>query len=183
MTTPPPVLFFSDTTVLLNFGLAGELDALGALLAGRGKWSGTVAHETGRQGRRHGLPELRERSVLFLGEPVHPHDGEHRLTRERRLSFASPGDAPDEHLGEAETLTIIETRALHAVFITDDGQVPGRTHVPCLSTWDIVRTCFRRGILTLDAAVAMHACLLQRRRVHVPELRDPGAFVTWLTSS
>lgn len=181
MTDHPPLLFFNDTTVVLNFGLADELDALGLLLAGgRAAWTGTVSHEVARQGIKHGLGDLADAAQRFLGDPWQPQEREHRLIRERRTSFARPGDAPDQHLGEAETLTIIEQRRLNAVFVTDDGHVPPRTSIRCIDTWDLVRACVRRGIMSSTAALAMHACLADWRRVHRPGIRTGTQFTDWL---
>lgn len=180
-TAPTPLLFFHDTTVLLNFGLAGQLDALAHLLAdGRGAWTATVAYETKRQGHKHGLPSLRDRASDILGEPLRPEAAEHRLIRDRRKDFAQPGDAPDQHLGEAETLTIIEQRSLRAVFVTDDGHVPPLTTVTCIDTWELVRACLRRTLMDLDEVLAMRTCLLEHRRVHRAQVRDLDAFKLWL---
>ena len=147
--TEQPLLVFYDTTVLINFHRAGRLPQLGQLLSERMRWVGTVKRECQRKEQDLNLPGLISVSHEILGEPLFPDGDEHKNVRHLRQQMARPSDHPDEHLGEAETLTIISARGIRSLIATDDGDVPAFAHpIQCVTTWDLLRLTYRAKILS-----------------------------------
>lgn len=154
--TDAPLLFFHDTSVLVNFHRPGLLPVLGQLLRQNVRWTATIRTECERQERKLSLPGLVAASEALLGEPLFPEGAEHAALRQLRTQMASPGDHRDEHLGEAETLTIIQKRAFHAVFVTDDGgAVAWADPIECVGTWKLIRLALRRGDATRAEAIRL----------------------------
>ena len=120
---PEPLtdFFFSDNTVLINFGLVDRVDLLGAVLDGSGRWCASVAVECERSSDEDGLDCLRE-VWDHLGEPVHPTQAEQVNTLILRDRMASPMDHRRKHLGEAETLAVMSERFQARTFVTDDTE-------------------------------------------------------------
>ncbi|MFC5959047.1 hypothetical protein ACFP51_32815 [Streptomyces pratens] len=127
MTSPPNfpgrVSLFPDNTVLCNFGTVRRLDLLRKVLDGCGRWTEAVAEEA-----RRSTAYVRDLAPLraegWLGEPIELcTDAEIALAdRLRRAVFGGTQREPMRHLGEAETLALIQTRQefAGAVWITDD---------------------------------------------------------------
>ncbi|WP_330460413.1 hypothetical protein OIB37_28185 [Streptomyces sp. NBC_00820] len=120
---PGHVSLFPDNTVLCNFGTVGRLDLLRKLLDGHGRWTEAVAEEARRSAAYvHALAQLPVEG--WLGEPIELcTDVEIALAdRLRRAVFGGTQSEPLRHLGEAETLTLIQSRKefAGAVWITDD---------------------------------------------------------------
>lgn len=179
-------LIFPDNTVLINFAYCDQMDLLATIVAGRGKWSASVASECADKAQALDLPQLKSSRAIF-GEPLIPDRVEHIQTRIHREHFLQPGDGPKKHLGESETLAIIENRNFEGttVFVTDDGQVPlrAKSHgipVVCITTWDLVRFGTRAGHLKEEVALCMRDRLMGHRRVHLPYVKNETAFIAWL---
>ncbi|MFF9214261.1 MULTISPECIES: hypothetical protein [unclassified Streptomyces] len=100
--------WFPDNTVLCNFACVGALDLLQSILAGRGRWAQAVAFEAGRSARVY--PSLaRVETDGWLGEPLEIHDDEAGVVeRVRVAAFGGSASEPLQHLGEAQTLHIIQ---------------------------------------------------------------------------
>lgn len=65
--------------------------------------------------------------------------------------MASPGEHPDEHLGEAETITLISSRKIEAILATDDKNAAAFAKpIPTVNTWQLVRLCFRAREVTWE---------------------------------
>lgn len=181
-------LFFSDTTVVINFALCDEMDLLATIVEGRGAWTGAVQAECHQKSDEFDLPRMREADDIF-GQPFRPENGaEHLMVHTVRQNFLRPGDGPRKHLGESESLAILSTRSgLKGAFVTDDMQVhaPALTqyHVQCLTTWDLLRVALITGWATEQTIRDMRSVLLEEKRVHVPEIRDEARFELWLTSA
>lgn len=113
-------LHFTDNTVLVNFCLVGELELLEKLLGNNGAWSATVEIECSESAKVTGLEDL-VRASSFLGIAYAPESAaEIQAVAAVRETLRAPGDGPEKHLGEAETLALIEMRSLDAVIVTDD---------------------------------------------------------------
>lgn len=70
--------------------------------------------------------------------------------------MASPGDHPQQHLGEAESITLIQKRRLRAVFVTDDrAAMSWAKPIDCVGTWRLLRLARRRGLVTMEEAKAL----------------------------
>lgn len=182
---PTPLLLFPDNTVIVNFALAGEMGMFEAVLRGQGTWCGSVAAECDDKAVEMNLPGMLN-AHRILGEPMRPESrSEHLMVRTNREYFAAPGDGPKKHLGESETLAIIGSRLLRAVFITDDGNVPARATelgIVCLSTWDILHHAYKQGIATLKQVLDMRRCLLTAGRGCPSRHRDDERFMKFLES-
>lgn len=179
-------LIFPDNTVLINFAYCDEMDLLGRIVAGRGTWTASVASECDDKASALDLPAMAASHAIF-GEPLRPDRVEHIQTRIHREHFMTPGDGPRKHLGESETLAIIENRRFDGttIFVTDDGGVPARVKacnipVACITTWDLVRFAIRAAHTDQATALGMRATLVKLERVHLSHVRDLQAFSKWL---
>lgn len=182
-------LIFPDNTVLINFAYCDEMELLGKIVAGRGTWTASVASECDDKASVLDLPMMAASHTIF-GEPLRPDRVEHIQTRIHKDHFKQPGDGPKKHLGESETLAIIENRHFEGrtLFVTDDGDVPTRAEackiqVTCISTWHLVRFGVRAGRMDEATALQMWATLKELDRVHLRHLRDREAFIAWLRES
>lgn len=182
---PSPLLLFPDNTVIVNFALAGEMELFETLLRGQGTWCASVAAECDHKASEMGLPAMMT-AHRILGEPMWPEtQAEHLMVRTNREYFAAPGDGPMKHLGESETLAIIGSRSLRAVFITDDGRVPARASeldIRCLTTWDLLHHAYQQGMATLKQVLDMRRCLLNAGRGCPSRHRNDDAFMRFLES-
>lgn len=176
-----PLLVFHDTSVLINFFRPGLTPVLGKLFGERVCWSATIRRECERNERRLALPGLTAAADELLGEPILPEAGEQLAIRQLRTLMAKPGDHPDQHLGEAETITIIQQRHLDALIAIDDNDA-GHWAAPVRSvnTWRLIKLARRRGDASLD-----DAGLLRQKFVdsggHMPyEIGTPMLFRQWV---
>lgn len=148
-------LQFADNTVLINFCLIGRLDLLERLMNGSGAWTATVQIECDESAHYPGCAEL-STVHLFLGEPYRPAtDGERAAIEEAREFLREPGDGPEKHLGEAETVGVIVARALTAILVTDDTgalRLARRHDVPAVTTADLLRLAARAGLIEVQKA-------------------------------
>ncbi|MGA5060184.1 hypothetical protein ACPB99_22455 [Streptomyces pseudogriseolus] len=105
------VSLFPDNTVLCNFGTVGRLDLLRKVLDGCGRWTEAVAEEA-RRSAAYVRDLARLEAEGWLGEPIELcTDAEIALAdRLRRAVFGGLPTEPLRHLGEAETLALIQTR-------------------------------------------------------------------------
>lgn len=175
-----PLLLFPDTTVLINFHICSAMPLLDTLTRKRGQWTATIRQECIRKETDLNLPQLASAAEGVFGDPLFPEEDEHRAIRDLRALMAKPGDHRDQHLGEAETVVILERRALNAVFITDDSHVQEFTQKTCITSWDLLGHGLRSGDVTEDQVRSMRATLLTLKRVHIDEVRDRARFETWL---
>lgn len=192
-----PLFFFHDTNVLINFSLCDEMDCLKEILQGRGTWTATVQRECdGRGPSNYGISGLGYAAELVLGEPVFPSDDEHVQIRRLRweMAFAEALDVDvaeqnmkngdDKHLGEAETITIIQRRMLKAIFVTDDFRArPFAEGIKCIDTWSLVSVGLRLEILNEERVRAMRERLMSFNRIsrnHRREIFDAVKFEEWI---
>jgi hypothetical protein len=148
--------YFPDTTVLCNFAAIARLDVLEKVLASRGRWTEAVAYETRRSARF--LPELE--SVIragWLGDPI-------EITRKadidrveaiRRGVFGGSARQPTRHLGEAQTLFVLQRpdEFRHGVWITDDREAfeyAMRRGIATYDTVDVMRAAVAAALVTAD---------------------------------
>lgn len=87
---------------------------------GRGAWTATVRLECEQSALHLGIDELLAVGE-FLGDPYYPSNSAEFEAIEAAWEFLrEPGDGPERHLGEAETIAIVTSRGLPAVLVTDD---------------------------------------------------------------
>lgn len=173
-------IVFQDTSVLVNFHRAGLVPVLAASLENVA-WVATVQRECRKKERDLDLPGLAATAHEVLGEPLVPDDAEHRRIRILRSAMAAPGDHPDEHLGEAETLAIIEARGFNGILATDDR---GARHFAgtrlCLTTWDLVRLLVRGHRLTDDQAKDVWTAFVEAGGRPSRTIASAAGYVIWL---
>ncbi|MFJ8539326.1 hypothetical protein [Streptomyces sp. NPDC093591] len=159
--------WFPDNTVLCNFAAVDRLSLLEKILDGRGRWTEAVAAEA-EQSKQY-LPRLSQvTDGGWLGAPIEIDDlAETALVdRVRRVVFAGSPSRPRQHLGEAETLVLIEHRSefLGSVWITDDGEAGHYAHrkgIRVKNTVDIMREAVVDGLVPADDG---HGLLLRMRQ-------------------
>ncbi|GAA1730401.1 hypothetical protein [Brachybacterium phenoliresistens] len=181
--TVAPLLFFHDTSVLVNFHRPGLIPVLRPLLRGNVRWTGTIRTECIRQEAVLGLEGLVEAAEELLGEPLFPEPNEHVAIRQLRRQMSSPGDHPQQHLGEAEAITLIQKRRLRAVFVTDDrAAIRWADPIECVGTWKLIRSARRRDLVTRDEARGLWRSFMDAGGVPPRELCTEDAFVRSLDS-
>lgn len=114
---------FVDNTVLCNFAAIDRLDLLRDWLRDRGRWSEAVAAEAGLSAQH--LPALvRLIEEGWLGEPIRVDGNQQTAQVEgiRRHVFGGSNSQPLKHLGEAQTLWLIQhvERDSGAIWVSDD---------------------------------------------------------------
>ena len=113
-------LLVVDTNVLWSFAVVGRLDLLEVRFAGRLVWTDAVRGEI----IRNVSSEPRLQAVIesaWLGEPVEFAASDLLAISRLRGILATPGDHPAMHLGEAESIYLIQSKEKAATFVTDDG--------------------------------------------------------------
>lgn len=155
-------LFFPDNTVLINFAILDRLDLLRDLAQGNGRWCMSVAHECDRSARFLGRECLG--TVGGFLKLLTPTPAELSLTQVYRSDLADPWDKSHTHLGEAETVAIIETRGLsaQAVYVTDDSgafRFASGKGITTIDTWDLLGLSERTQRITTEQRVAYEALM------------------------
>jgi predicted nucleic acid-binding protein len=176
-------LFFPDTTVVSNFALIGKMSLLKKIVGRNGSWCATVASECAKGAMIPGLERMQEAGAIF-GGPLFPDAAEHVDVILLQEQMKQPGDGDTAHLGEAETLTIISRRQLHAAFITDDRAAARQANlhdIPTYTTWHILKLAVATRLMTEAEFFAAYETLVAAGRGHPPcGARDVA---TWLTDS
>jgi len=177
-------LLFPDNTVLVNFGILDEVDTLLSLLSRiQGAWCATVAQECSRSAGIDGLQDLAHVAEV-LGVPLFPEtQAEHQHVRMMQARLSSPGDTMHDHLGEAETIALVVHRGISAAFVTDDKaarRLAEAQGINCYSTFDLLKLCYRAGLLDADT-LWVHLCTLRAEsRGAPPSVTTRTAFDAWI---
>ena len=114
--------FFPDTTVLINFAVIGRLDLLIAYLSGRGRMTQAVQAEVRKSSRM--VPRLSEFDTVAVCGPAialnAPADVQSVANIRKR--FAALNDPPTKHLGESETIHVMQSRSEYSLsrVVTED---------------------------------------------------------------
>lgn len=149
------LIVLADTTALINLFLCGRMEVLQALTGGNAFWTSTLRREclhrelVGTAPGELRLDGLVAAADAILGEPIAPEEDEHRPIRDLRQQMARPGEHPDQHLGEAEVIVVVQKRRWDAIFVTDDGGARrfAAGSPRCIDSWDLLKAAQRRGIL------------------------------------
>lgn len=184
---------FVDNTVLVNFAIVQEMPLLGEILTGSGSWSASVLSECLESSKRPGLETL-DAAGAILGEPLFPLPVEHVDARVIHGYLAVPGDGPDAHLGECESLAIIRNRYPKAVFVTDDNSVlrlaapkpegSGAFDLRCKisTTWGLLSSGYRRNIISgTQLWTIVETMRLNGRWLPSGIPNDRNAFLDWVS--
>jgi predicted nucleic acid-binding protein len=175
---------FPDNTVLINFAIINRMDLLQRLANGNGQWCATVSAECAESAKRSGLAALNVAGEIF-GEPLFPDQAEHQDIRVLRDQLADPGDAPTQHLGEAETIAIIVRRQLNSFFATDDRgavRLAAQNGIAVVGTWHLLKVAYRKRWLDADTLWGYVQTLDGQGRGTPPGVRDRLSFDKWLSS-
>ncbi|MGW5973561.1 hypothetical protein [Streptomyces sp. NPDC055186] len=162
--------WFPDNTVLCNFAAVDRLALLEKVLDGRGRWTQAVAAEAERSSRH--WPRLSEvTGGGWLGAPIEIDDPAEiaLVDRTRRVVFAGAPSRPLQHLGEAETLVLIEHRGefAHSVWITDDGEAghyARRKGIPVKDTVGVMREAVVDGLVMAETGHGLLTAIQQAGR-------------------
>lgn len=142
-------LFFSDTTVLINTEMLQRWDIVQALIGSKARWAASVEAEC--RDWISTYPSIHNNAALVFGDSVAPEGADHVDIRTLRNLMAAPYDPPRKHLGEAETIVIIERRFAGSVVISDDGgaqRVATARGITTIGTGDLLRLAVKRGLMT-----------------------------------
>jgi predicted nucleic acid-binding protein len=175
---------FPDNTVLINFATINRMDLLERLANGNGRWCATVAAECAESAKRPELTALDGVADIF-GKPLFPDEAEHQDVRVLRDQLAGPGDLPNRHLGEAETLAIIVRRHLSCFFATDDrgaARLAAKNGIQAPGTWHLLKVAHRKGWIDADTLWGYVQTLQGRDRGAPPGVRDRSSFDKWLSA-
>ena len=174
--------FFPDNTVLVNFGHINRLPLLAAMIPDR-RWCEVVSQECAESARVPGLANLRHARDIF-GEPLTPTERERSRTFELRDQMRGPGDAATKHVGEAETIAIVTSRDIKAVFITDDKGARASAEVrgiTVITSWDLLRIAHRKDHIALAEAYSDAQTLDSLDRGWPPCGKSLADFTRWIT--
>lgn len=159
---------FPDNTVLCNFAAVKRIDLLVTWLRGRGRWTEAVAFEARRSARV--LPDItRVIEGGWLGEPIE-FDNEvdlQRIEHVRRDVFGGGSLAPLEHLGEAQTCHLLQTRTewSGSVWVSDDRDALDYARfigVPTMTTGLVMDSLVAEGDLSEVEAHRLSARMRDR---------------------
>jgi predicted nucleic acid-binding protein len=178
------LLVLPDNTVLVNFAHLNRMDLLAKLVKDNGAWCASVATECDQSARVPGLEAMADAYVIF-GEPLWPQSpGEFVMTQAFRTRLARPGDSRLRHLGEAETLAIMTSRAIRGIFVTDDSSViviAQEQGIQVVTTFDLLRVACRAGMVDADTVWSYVQKLRQDRRGSPPGVYDRSTFDKWMS--
>jgi len=169
--------WFPDNTVLCNFAAVDRLPLLEKVLDSRGRWTQAVAFEA-EQSARH-LPRLHTAiEDGWLGTPIEIDDPREiaLVDRLRRVVFGGSSKRPLQHLGEAETLVVIQHRAglANSIWVTDDGEAghyARRRGIKVRNTVDIMRKAVAGNLVpAAEGHRLLHSMLAANRHLRgIPE--------------
>lgn len=106
----------------MNFARVDRLDVVQAAVDSRGNWTQAVEDEVSDFSSSADYQSLAQ-AWTFMPAALVPTYGEMDEADKIRQRFAKPGDGPLKHLGEAETLAIIESRfdSQGVILLTEDN--------------------------------------------------------------
>lgn len=166
---------FPDNTVLCNYACVERIDLLELLVAGNGGWTQAVKYEVGKS--TNVWPALQQISDNnILGEAIEVTDAD-MVQRIRIARLGGDKNKPLQHLGEAETVYLLQHSAVYkdSIWITDDRDAYDFGMQQGLITKDTVETLqmlMANGELTRDEAFSL-----------LVQMQDSGRNFRWLPAS
>jgi predicted nucleic acid-binding protein len=129
-----PLVFF-DTVVLRNFAVVGRLDILESLYSGTFRWTDAVMAEV--EEAEFAEPKMGDiLSAGWIPDPIVVPQAEFSDVLKVQQAVGSVLSEPLEHLGEAETIYVMETCFPDAIFVTDDRPAANMARQRKLSVQD-----------------------------------------------
>lgn len=177
-------LFVPDNTVLINFTLIDRQDLLVWFVRATPTWTLSVARECAKSSNGHGLAKMTAWGQTF-GSALMPDPREITDARAIAESMKKPGEnSRTAHMGEAEAISILVSRKLEAVFLTDDFDAArvAQARQPLIhvaSTTKILALAAAAAKIDTDSAKTLIAELLNKDRVlgNPPSTRDFDSYV------
>lgn len=166
-------LAFFDANTLINFAVIDRLDILERHYGGCATWTDGVQFEI-KRGVQFDQRIQRVLDVPWLGSPIEI-EGVVDLTRVELLRVCLSGSSsrPMKHLGEAQTIFLLETSHKSSFFITDDrpaADFARRRGLSVMDSVDVLRECYRKGEVGCPEAYDLLVEIsLQDRGVRVPK--------------
>lgn len=158
--------FFPDTTVLINFEIIQRWDLLRELVKDGASWVASVEDECHQWVGQY--PGIHTAASQLFGPAIRPEPAELINAQATRREMADPiGDQPYKHLGEAETIVIVQSRFPGSRFITDDRQacaIASAAGIRCYGTGDLLRVARAYEFITLSEYVSDLAQLKRAKR-------------------
>lgn len=172
---------FPDNTVLINFTLLDRHDIVAWFTRGQGRWTASVWQECGRSATYEGLTQMRQWRSIF-GDPIRPTEAEMVDANAIAQQMRKPGESDNrsKHMGEAETIAIIECRYPDTRFLTDDNDAEKRAKsrgIAVHTTMDILAFAEVSGRIANDQAKQCLAVLLNHGQGVGRKAKDYDALV------
>jgi hypothetical protein len=174
--------WFPDNTVLCNFASADALGLLENILNGRGRWTEAVAREASRSAQSAHPQLANVASDGWLGEPLEIQDFETDMVEcVRTAAFGGSASAPLQHLGEAQTLHIIQRWPdfRGSFWLSDDRAAcdhARRQGITTLETQDVMaHGCSAGDITHIDAYKLLQLMRDAGRHLSLPD--DPSGLL------
>ena len=156
--------FFPDNTVLINFAVIGRLDLLITYLSGRGRMTQAVQAEVRKSSGM--IPHLAEFDTVAVCGPAialnAPADIQGVANIRKR--FAALSDPPTKHLGESETIFVMQRRpeySLSRIFTEDRDayRVAAALGLLTHNTMEVFQDLVARREIDTDDAFALLAAI------------------------
>lgn len=175
--------WFPDNSVLVNFAHLSRLDLIRGYLRENGRVVEAVADEI-RDSTGH-VPAMADIDITaWFGKPIRLRNQTDQSAIEgiRRHRFGGDYRKPREHLGESQTLYVINTKPKYrdSVWLTEDGSAyrfAKDQGIPARNTFEIL--CDMVGAHDIDSTTAYAYMIrlheLERRLCYLP--REPAEFV------
>ncbi len=153
-----------------NFAIVKRIDLLEQRFSGRACWTRSVRHEIERVVSDH--PYLQQvLDAHWLGEPIELPSGIPTMQKvnliRRGLLKGTPPDKATDHLGEAESIYLLETTYRYGTFVTDDRPARDfaqRRSLKTLETADVLAECFAAYEVLCPAAYQLIEEMVDRGR-------------------
>lgn len=177
--TPLISFWFPDNTVLCNFACVDRVLLLEQILNGRGRWTTAVAHEASQSAKykHRELTDVASRG--FLREPIEIWDDEGDAVQTVRAQFGGLPARPLQHLGEAETLYVIQTRPEFkgsSTWISDDQSALAFARGKGIPTKDttglMAEGCVSGDVMPQEALDLLKEMRRQGNGVRIPRSAD-----------
>lgn len=168
--------WFPDNSLICNFAAINELDLLRACLHGSGRIVEAVKAEIEKSAQR--VPNLSRLDVdEWFGAAIEFRDvaDQRKIESMRRFRFGGDDLKPLEHLGESQTLHLLNTRSEYAgsVWMSEDGgalRVARTLGIVTRDTRDVLEELVVNGETTAQQAFEIAVAIDQADR---PVLRMP----------
>lgn len=168
----------------MNFAIVDRLDVVAALIGQRGCWGETVEYEVSKWQNDPAFSSL-SNVHGFMASPLISTEAEQLRTLEYRKKFVKQGDGPRKHMGEAETLALIESRydpKLTVVFTEDKPTIVqcGILGTQTAGTRAVLVAAATLGILSWQEADDIAVAVVAKKRpvlAYPPAIRQPIPFL------